>query len=145
VPKLREQQSGCQLSVVRQDKVSNMARDVTSLEVFRRAYALSLDVHRVSLGFPKTEQFGGIADQLRRASKSVCALLAEGAGRQAGSDVEFRRYVRMALGSADEAKLWCRYISAISMPTPPSDGVPPSPRSGACCKACANVFLTTDG
>ena len=86
-----------------------MSKDVWSLEVFRRAYALSLDVHRASLGFPKLEQYGGIADQLRRASKSVCALLAEGAGRQAGSDVEFRRYVVMALGSVEEAKLWCVY------------------------------------
>ena len=47
--------------------------------------------------------------QLRRSSKSICALLAEGAGRQANSDAEFRRYVVMALGSADEAKLWCAY------------------------------------
>ena len=86
-----------------------MPRDVWTLDVFRRAYALSLVVHRASLSFPKVEQFGGIADQLRRSSKSVCALLAEGSGRQAGSDAEFRRYVRMALGSAEEAALWCRY------------------------------------
>ncbi len=86
-----------------------MARDVNSLEVFRRAYDLSLDVHRASLVFPRIEQFSGIADQLRRSSKSVCALLVEGAGRQAESNVEFRRYVRMAIGSADEARLWCQY------------------------------------
>ncbi len=83
-----------------------MSKDVWSLDVFRRAYALSLDVHRASLGFPKVEQYGGAVDQLRRASKSVCALLAEGAGRQLGSDTEFRRYVLMALGSVEEAKLW---------------------------------------
>ena len=86
-----------------------MGRDVWALDVFRRAYALSLDVHRASQGFPKSEQYGGVADQLRRASKSVCALLAEGSGRQVGSDVEFRRYVIMALGSVEEAKLWCAY------------------------------------
>ncbi len=86
-----------------------MSRDVWTLEVFRRAYALSLDMHRGSQRFPKSEQYGGVADQLRRASKSVCALLAEGAGRQAGSDAEFRRYVVMALGSVEEAKLWCAY------------------------------------
>ncbi len=86
-----------------------MARDMESLEVFRRSYALSLVVHRASFSFPKHEQFSGMADQLRRASKSVCALLVEGAGRQGPNDVEFRRYVRMALGSAEEAKLWCRY------------------------------------
>ena len=45
---------------------------------------------------------------MRRASKSVCALLAEGSGRQASSDAEFRRYV-VALGSVEEAKLWCAY------------------------------------
>ena len=83
--------------------------DVWSLAVFRRAYAVSVMIHRASLQFPKSEQYGGIADQLRRSSKSVCALLAEGAGRQAGSETEFRRYVVMALGSAEECKLWCRY------------------------------------
>ena len=86
-----------------------MPSDVWSLAVFRRAYEVSVIIHRASLLFPKSEQYGGIADQLRRSSKSVCALLAEGAGRQAGSDVEFRRYVVMALGSAEECKLWCRY------------------------------------
>ena len=86
-----------------------MSSDVWSLDVFRRAYALSMEVHRASLLFPKLEQYGGIADQLRRSSRSVCALLVEGAGRQSGSDREFRRYVVMALGSAEECKLWCRY------------------------------------
>ncbi len=86
-----------------------MPSDVWSLEVFRRAYELSLVVHRASLGFGKIEQYGGIADQLRRSSKSICALLAEGSGRQRGSEAEFRRYVIMALGSADECKLWCCY------------------------------------
>jgi four helix bundle protein len=64
-----------------------------------------------SLQFAKIEQFGGIAGQLRRSSKSICALLAEGSGRQAGSELEFRRYVVMALGSAEECKLWCRYAA----------------------------------
>ncbi len=85
------------------------ADGVEGLEVFRRAYAVSLDVHRASLTWPKIEQYGGIADQVRRSSKSVCALLAEGVGRQRASRAEFERYVVMALGSADEAKLWCRY------------------------------------
>ena len=95
-----------------------MTVDVRALDVFRRAYALSLEVHQVSLQFPKVEQFGGIAGQLRRSSKSVCALLAEGAGRQAGSDTEFRRYVTMALGSAEECKLWCDYAADLGSITP---------------------------
>ncbi len=88
-----------------------MSSDVWSLAVFRRAYAVSIVIHRASLQFPKIEQFGGIADQLRRSSKSVCALLAEGAGRQTRSNVEYRRYVIMASGSAEECKLWCRYAA----------------------------------
>ena len=79
------------------------------LEVFQRAYALSLVVHRASLDWPKTEQFGGLADQSRRATKSVCGLMAEGAGRRSASRGEFIRYLTMAVGSAEEARLWCRY------------------------------------
>ena len=79
------------------------------LTVFQRAYQLSLEMHRASLTWPREEQFGGIADQLRRSSKSVCALLAEGSARQRSSQAEFRRYVIMAMGSADEVRLWCRY------------------------------------
>ena len=92
-----------------------MAGDVTKLHVFKRAYALSLVLHRASHGFPKAEQYGGVADQLRRSSKAVCALLAEGSGRQLASDAEVRRYVMMALGSADEAKLWCGYARDLGM------------------------------
>jgi four helix bundle protein len=52
------------------------------LDVFRLAYELSLAVHRASLTWPKIEQYGGLADQARRASKSVCSLIVEGVGRQ---------------------------------------------------------------
>ena len=36
---------------------------VEDLEVFRRAYRLSLEVHRASLEFPRIEQFA-LADQM---------------------------------------------------------------------------------
>ena len=86
-----------------------MAGNVDDLEVFRLAYAVSLELHRASLAWPRIEQYGGIAGQLRRSSKSVCALLMEGGGRLRRSRTEFARYVTMALASADEARLWCRY------------------------------------
>ncbi|HYD89217.1 MAG TPA: four helix bundle protein [Vitreimonas sp.] len=78
------------------------------LRVFQRAYAISLDVHRASLGWPQMEQFA-LADQVRRASKSVCANIAEGFGRQRGSGAEFRRFLRMAVGSCDEMQVWAHY------------------------------------
>ena len=92
-----------------------MAGEVRRLKVFQLAYALSLEVHRASLGWPRAEQYGGVADQLRRATKSVCALLVEGAGRRDGSEAEWRRYLVMALGSADEASLWCEYAMDLGL------------------------------
>ena len=85
------------------------------LEVFKRAYALSLEVHRRSHDFPRTEQFGGMADQIRRSSKSICALIAEGSARQRSSSREFKRYLVMAMGSADEVRLWCRYAKDLEL------------------------------
>ena len=81
---------------------------VEELLVFRRAYALSLEVHRASLEFPRIEQFA-LADQVRRASKSICANLAEGFGKQRQSRVEFHRFLMMAIGSADEMRIWSLY------------------------------------
>ena len=78
------------------------------LDVFKRAYRVSLAVHRESLNFPKIEQYA-LGDQIRRASKSVCANIAEGFGKQRQSPAEFKRYLLMAMGSADEMRVWCRY------------------------------------
>ena len=84
------------------------ARTFEDLEAFRRAYALSLEVHRTSLDFPRIEQFA-LADQARRASKSICANIAEGFGKQRQSRSEFHRFVLMAIGSADEMQVWVLY------------------------------------
>lgn len=86
-------------------------RAVKSFEdllVFQRAYSTSLEVHRVSLTLPKTEQFA-LANQMRRASKSICANIAEGFGRQRASSAEFRRFLTIAIGSCDEMQVWARY------------------------------------
>jgi four helix bundle protein len=78
------------------------------LEVFQRAYRLSLEMHRISLELPKHEQFG-LADQMRRASKSICVNVAEGFAKQGYSVAEYKRYLQMAIGSADEMRVWIRY------------------------------------
>src|SRR5271170_3647586 len=84
---------------------------VEDLDVFRRAYVISLDLHQASLKFPEIEQFGGLADQIRRASKSICGNIAEGFGKQRRSNAEFKRYLLMAIGSADEMQVWVRYCA----------------------------------
>jgi four helix bundle protein len=78
------------------------------LEVFRRAYRVSLKIHKTSKKFPKDEQFF-LADQLRRASKSVCANIVEGVAKQFHSKPEFKRFLLIAIGSSDEARMWVRY------------------------------------
>ena len=78
------------------------------LEVFQRAYRISLEVHRASLKFPEVERHV-LADQIRRASKSICGDIAEGFGKQRRSNAEFKRYLLMAIGSADEMRVWLRY------------------------------------
>ena len=85
-----------------------LTRRFEDLEVFQRAYRVSLEVHRATLKMPQIEQYA-LADQVRRASKSICANLAEGFGRQAQSKAEFQRFIRMSIGSADEMRVWLRY------------------------------------
>ena len=78
------------------------------LEVFKRAYRISLDVHRASLAFPKLEQHA-LADQVRRCGKGICANLAEGFAKSSRSKAELQRFLSMAIGSADEMRVWLRY------------------------------------
>lgn len=83
-------------------------RSFEDLEVFQRAYRLSLQVHRISLTLPPVEQYA-LGDQMRRASTAICANIAEGFGRQRGSGADFKRFLTMATGSADEMRVWARY------------------------------------
>ena len=92
----------------REPRASEGAIGFERLEVFKRAYRVSLEVHRASLTFPDIEQ-RVLADQIRRASKSVCGNIAEGFAKQAYSKAEFGRFLLMALGSAEEMRVWLRY------------------------------------
>ncbi len=90
------------------EDVTKPVRVFEDLEVFQRAYRLSLEIHRESLKFPKIEQ-AALGDQIRRASKSIPANIAEGFGKQRLSSAEFKRFLMVAIGSADEMRVWCRY------------------------------------
>ena len=86
----------------------SVVRSFRDLEVYQKAYRLSLEVHKMTLGFPKMEQYA-LGDQMRRASKSICANIAEGFAKQRASSAEFRRYLMIAMGSSDEMKVWLDY------------------------------------
>ncbi len=84
-------------------------KGVEQLVVFRRAYDVSLEIHRATLTFPKLEQFG-LAEQMRKASKSIAANLAEGFAKRS-SQSEFKRFIKIAIGSSDEMQVWTKYCS----------------------------------
>ena len=110
-------------------------QQVGDLEVFRRAYVLSLELHRASLEFPRIEQFA-LADQLRRSSKSICANLAEGFAKQGYSAAEYRRYLMAAIGSSDETQLWLRYcidLGYVEESGGSGSGATSMARSAGCC------------
>ena len=83
-------------------------RSFEDLQVFQRAYRISLEIHQVTLQMPSVEQ-RGLCEQTRRASKSICGNLAEGFAKQGYSSAEFKRFIQIALGSCEEMRVWIRY------------------------------------
>ena len=73
-----------------------------TLTVWEKSHQLTLQIYRESKSFPSDEKFG-LTSQLRRASASVPANIAEGCGR--GTDPELRRFLEIAMGSASEVCL----------------------------------------
>lgn len=96
--------------MIREEKSSpsKLVRNPWDLEVFKRAYRASMEIHQKTLTFPKIEQFA-LASQLRRASKSICANIGEGFIKQKYSRVEFARFLTIAEASACETQIWLRY------------------------------------
>lgn len=82
------------------------------LEVWKRAFEVSIEIHSATLNFPQIEQFA-LASQIRRASKSICANLAEGFAKQFDSNAEYRRFINIALGSANEMLVWLEYVQRL--------------------------------
>ena len=74
-------------------------QDFRKLKVWEKSHALTLDVYRSSKTFPREELYG-LTNQMRRASISIGANIAEGACRR--GDADFARFVQMAAGSASE-------------------------------------------
>lgn len=69
------------------------------LKVWQKSVELSLEIYKLTKDFPGSEQFG-LSSQIRRASVSVAANVAEGAGRN--SQKEFVHFLGVAIGSAYE-------------------------------------------
>lgn len=69
------------------------------LEVWQKAFELTLMAYRLTESFPRTEIYG-LTQQLRRSSVSIPSNIAEGFKRY--SQKEFKYFLRISLGSCAE-------------------------------------------
>lgn len=76
-------------------------KSFTDLNAWKKGHELVLEIYRLTLKFPKNEQFG-LVDQIRRAIVSVTSNIAEGFSRR--SNKEKAQFFYMALGSLTEVQ-----------------------------------------
>ena len=70
------------------------------LQVYERSYKAALAVYRMTKRFPEREKYG-MTSQMQRAGISVALNIAEGYAKKSSQE-EFKRFLLMALGSANE-------------------------------------------
>jgi len=71
------------------------------LEVWKKAVEFVISVYAVTKSFPSDERFG-LTSQIRRASVSIPANIAEGAARK--TTKEFLQFLSIAQGSSSEVE-----------------------------------------
>lgn len=76
-------------------------KSFTDLIVWQKAHQFVLDIYNVTKNFPKEEMFG-LTSQLRRASASIPANIAEGFGKKGRLDKA--RFMNISQGSLEEVR-----------------------------------------
>ncbi len=76
------------------------------MPVWQRAYQLSLDVFRITVSLPRSEDYG-LTSQIRRSSNSTPGNIAEGFGRKSRRDKA--NFYIIARGSAFETQSHLMY------------------------------------
>ena len=76
-------------------------RDFRKIKVWEKSHLLTLEIYKVTALFPREEIYG-LTSQVRRASASIPANIAEGFGR--GGNAELARFLQIAMGSACEVE-----------------------------------------
>jgi len=76
-------------------------KDFRQLQVWEKAHKVTLMIYRLTAEFAIQERYG-LTSQVRRASASIAANIAEGCGRNIGGD--FHRFLATAMGSAVEVE-----------------------------------------
>jgi len=83
--------------------LSKPARTFQDLLVWQKAHRFVLEVYTLTAAFPKQETYG-LSSQMRRATVSIAANIAEGFRRRGRADKA--RFMNIAEGSVEE----CRYF-----------------------------------
>lgn len=92
-------------------------RDFRKYEVWKLAVEFSVKVYKLTEEFPVSESYG-LSHQIRRATVSIASNIAEGASRS--SEMDFCRFLEIALGSAFEVEtqlIIANKMSYLSMST----------------------------
>ena len=76
-----------------------MVQNYKDLEVWKKSVVFTTDLYKLTSQFPDTERYG-LTSQIRRATTSVAANIAEGWGR--GSTGEYIQFLTVARGSLME-------------------------------------------
>ena len=92
----------------------SQAASYRSLAVWQKAMTLIEEVYKLSEGFPGREQYG-LTSQLRRASVSIAANLAEGHARATKKD--YAHFVSMARGSLAEVETYLILAGRLQLAT----------------------------
>lgn len=74
-------------------------QDFKKLNVWQKSHRLTLTIYQATSRFPTDERYG-LTSQIRRASASIPANIAEGCGR--GGAAELAHFLQVAMGSASE-------------------------------------------
>lgn len=91
-------------------------QSLRNLKVWEKAHALTLAVYAVTRMFPREEIYS-LTSQMRRASSSIGANIAEGTCRK--TDGDFGRFLQIAIGSASELEyhlLLARDLRILNVP-----------------------------
>lgn len=79
----------------------------TELDVYKRAFAAAMQLFDLSKKFPKEETYS-LTDQMRRASRSVCANTAE-AWRKRRYEAHFKSKLSDSEAEAAETQVWIQF------------------------------------
>jgi four helix bundle protein len=76
-------------------------QDFRNVSVWKKAHELVLRLYQATVVFPKDETYG-LRSQIRREAVLIPSKIAEGCG--SGSDPEFARCLRFAMGTASQVE-----------------------------------------